>query len=208
MTVRAMRAGLLVAVLGLVLGRCECYGGFNAMLAPVPVSCSTEISEMQRGRCAHGRLTRTARRPTAMSASSSTWGSKLAAAAASSILLLAPSVHDVALAAGAGAAPFVIDEAKAIPSGQEARIEQRLDTLAEETGFRVRVLTRDGRTPGKTGPEIKELWGLPDEKCQCHALLFVFGWCDCRMGSLHCPGSERCCRDRHAPLQRRHRCTR
>jgi len=163
---RVIAVVLLALALG--LGRCEGFSsGFHGVL---PLSCSSNvgIEGMQRGGCDRSRVATTAVRPktkTVMSASSSSWGSKLAAAAAaSSLIILAPAINHVAVAAGGGAAPYVIDEAKAIPSGQEARIEKRLNALSEETGFRVRVLTRDGRTPGKTGPEIKELWGLPDEK--------------------------------------------
>jgi len=159
---------MAVVLLALELGRCEGFSGFHGML---PLSCyiNVGIEGLQRGGCSYSRVATTAARPkttTVMSASSSSWGSKLAAAAASSLIILTPAINQIAVAAGGGAAPYVIDEAKAIPSGQEARIEKRLSALSEETGFRVRVLTRDGRTPGKTGPEIKELWGLPDEKCR------------------------------------------
>jgi hypothetical protein len=48
------------------------------------------------------------------------------------------------------------------------RLDENLAKFEEETGYKIRVLTRDGRRQDKAsaraGKDIKALWGLPDPK--------------------------------------------
>jgi TPM domain len=53
----------------------------------------------------------------------------------------------------------IIDLAKSLTDVQETSLNQRLDTLAAETGWKLRVLTQYDRTPGRA---VKDFWGLDD----------------------------------------------
>ncbi|KAB1988351.1 TPM domain-containing protein, partial [Haemophilus parainfluenzae] len=56
-------------------------------------------------------------------------------------------------------ATAIIDLAKSLTSRQEADLNQRLERLENETGWKLRVLTQYDRTPGRA---VKDFWGLDD----------------------------------------------
>lgn len=56
-------------------------------------------------------------------------------------------------------ATVVIDLAKSLTSRQELDLNQRLEQLEDETGWKLRVLTQYDRTPGRA---VKDFWGLDD----------------------------------------------
>lgn len=67
----------------------------------------------------------------------------------------------------------IIDLAKSLTSWQEDDLNQQLETLEQDTGWKLRVLTQYDRTPGRA---VKDFWGLDD-----HSVMLV---ADPRGGNL------------------------
>lgn len=57
-------------------------------------------------------------------------------------------------------ATSIIDLAKSLTTNQEDLLNERLQQLEDETGWKLRVLTQYDRTPGRA---VKDFWGLDDK---------------------------------------------
>jgi len=68
---------------------------------------------------------------------------------------------------------FIIDLANSLSSLEEERLNEQLQTLEDESGWKLRVLTQYDRTPGRA---VKDYWGLDD-----HSVLLI---ADPRGGNL------------------------
>jgi hypothetical protein len=68
---------------------------------------------------------------------------------------------------------FIIDLANSLSSFEEERLNDRIQTFQDESGWKLRVLTQYDRTPGRA---VKEYWGLDD-----HSVLLI---ADPRGGNL------------------------
>lgn len=91
-------------------------------------------------------------------------GAGLAAAAvcASALLCLSP------MEISAGPTPLILDDARSFSTVAREKLDSNLQDFETETGYKVRVITRDGRRQDKAeamgARNIKALWGLPDPK--------------------------------------------
>lgn len=68
---------------------------------------------------------------------------------------------------------FIIDLANSLSSLEEDRLNERIQSFEDESGWKLRVLTQYDRTPGRA---VKEYWGLDD-----HSVLLI---ADPRGGNL------------------------
>lgn len=64
----------------------------------------------------------------------------------------------------------VVDLANFLPKQQEASIIQDIQDFQDETGWRLRVLTQDDRSPGRA---VINFWGLDDNETQDKTILLV-----------------------------------